>query len=67
MPKPKPSPNPKPSPSPSPNPNPNQGLLEPLGGGGTALVTTLQAKLSAHNENRMGRVGALEARDVGEM
>ena len=43
-----------------------QGLLEPLGGGGTALVTTLQAKLSAHNENRMGRVGELEAGDRNE-
>ena len=42
------------------------GLLEPLGGGGTALVTTLQAKLSAHNENRMGRVGELEAGDRNE-
>eukprot|EP00964_Phaeocystis_antarctica_P142660 scaffold107980_cov60-Phaeocystis_antarctica.AAC.1 len=39
------------------------GLLEPVGGGGTALVTTLQAKLTAHNENRMGRVGELEAGD----
>jgi len=39
------------------------GLLEPLGGGGTALVTTLQAKLTAHNENRMGRAGELEAGD----
>ena len=26
-------------------------------------MTTLQAKLSAHNENRMGRVGELEAGD----
>jgi hypothetical protein len=33
------------------------GLLEPVGGGGTALVTTVQARLRAHNENHMGRDG----------